>query len=265
MSDFRTFEREGWSESGRAARYDSFIARVTARIAEPLLDAAQVHGGARLLDVACGTGSLVAAAESRDANAVGVDISPDMVSFARSRHPSLHFEVGDAEALPFADDSFDCAVAAFLLHHVPEPQRVVRELARVARRAAVAQWDALDRARLLGVVSEAIRDVGVASGGPTGVSRELLAREDELERLFRAAGFDEVRIRTVAFEHRAADADEFWEGVLAGSVNTAATLNAQDEAGRRRIRQRFDELAGEYAREGALEIPVSVKIASGRR
>lgn len=265
MSDFRDFEVAGWSEAGRAERYDTLVARVTARVAEPLLDATGVRGGARVLDVACGPGALVAAAASRDADPVGVDISPDMVAFARSRHPNLRFEVADAEALPFADGSFDVAVAAFLLHHVPDAQRVVGELARVGRRVAVAQWDTFDRARLLGVLSEAIREAGAVSHGPTGPSRELFASEELLEGLFRTAGLEDVRVETLAFTHRIEDADAVWNGVLAGSVNTAATINAQDEPVRRQIRERFDQLVAEYERDGAIELPVSVKIASGAR
>jgi SAM-dependent methyltransferase len=265
VSDFHAFEVAAWSQPGRAERYESLVARVTARVVEPLLDAAGVHGGVRVLDVACGTGFLVAVAESRDADAIGVDISPDMVRFARSRHAHLRFEVGDAGALPFGDDSYDAALAAFLLHHVPDPERVVGELARVARRVALAQWDTLERARLLGIFSEAIRDSGVESHGPTGPARELLASSAELERLLHGAGLERVRVDTIDFVQRVQDVEELWSGVLAASVNMAATVDAQDETVRRRIRARVGELAAAYERDGALEIPVSVKIASGSR
>jgi SAM-dependent methyltransferase len=264
VSDFHAVEVAAWSEPGRAEGYESLVARVTAHVAEPLLDAARVHGGARVLDVACGTGFLVAAAESRDADAIGVDISPDMVRFARSRYPHLRFEVADAGALPFGDETFDAAVAAFLLHHVPNPERVVGELARVARRVVLAQWDTLDRARLLGIFSEAIRDSGVEARG-SGPSRELLASSAELERLLHGAGLEGVFVDAVEFVQRVEDIEELWSGVLAASVNTAATVNAQEEAVRRRIRARAGELAAGYERDGALEIPVSVKIASGNR
>jgi SAM-dependent methyltransferase len=265
VSDFHAFEVAAWSQPGRAERYESLVARVTAHAVEPLLDAAGVHAGTRVLDVACGTGFLVATAESREADAIGVDISPDMVRFARSRHPHLRFEAADAGALPFGDDSFDAALAAFLLHHVPDPQRIVSELARVARRVALAQWDTGDRARLLGIFSEAIRDSGVESHGPTGPARELLASRAELERLLLGAGLEGVRVDTIDFVQRAQDVEEFWSGVLAASVNTAATVDAQDDTVRRRIRGRVGELAAAYERDGALEIPVSVKIASGNR
>jgi len=264
VRDFHAFEVAAWSEPGRADGYEALVARVTARVAEPLLDAAGVHGGVRVLDVACGTGFLVAVAESRDAEAIGVDISPDMVRFACSRHPHLRFEVADAGALPFGDGTFDAGVAAFLLHHVPDPERVVGELARVARRVVLAQWDTLDRARLLGIFSEAIRDSGVEARG-SGPSRELLASSTELERLLQGAGLGGVSVGTIEFVQRVEDTEELWSGVLAASVNTAATVNAQEEALRRRIRARVGELAAAYERDGVLEIPVSVKIASGSR
>jgi hypothetical protein len=53
--------------------------------------------------------------------------------------------------------------------------------------------------------------------------------------------------------------------VLAGSVNTAATVRSQDDETRARIRREFDRIVAGYERDGALHVPVSVKIASGRR
>jgi SAM-dependent methyltransferase len=265
VTDFRAFERAGWSEAGRAERYAGLLGEVTARAAERVLEAAGVRAGTRVLDVACGTGALVGAAAARGADPVGVDVSPDMVAFARARYPSLRFEVADAEALPFEDGSFEVAVAAFLLHHVAEPERVVRELARVAPRVALAQWDEARRNRLLGVLSDALETVGAEPAGPTGPSREQLARDDELERLLRAAGLADVRVETLAFEQRIADADALWHGVLGGSVNTAAVVRAQDDVTRSRIRAEFDRLVVPHAREGALVVPVSLKIASAGR
>jgi SAM-dependent methyltransferase len=54
-----------------------------------------------------------------------------MVELARAR--GVDARVGDAQELPFEDESFDCALAAWMLYHVPEPERAVAELARVLR------------------------------------------------------------------------------------------------------------------------------------
>jgi ubiquinone/menaquinone biosynthesis C-methylase UbiE len=264
---FKELEVAGWREPGRGDAYDAVVGRVTARLAEPLLDAAGVHAGTSLLDVATGTGHVAGAAAARGARAVGVDISEAMLARARRVYPGVELMLGDAEELAFADDAFDAAVAAFLLHHVPSPERVVTELARVARRVAVAQWDASERARLIGLLTDAIATAGVEplSGRPVGPSRERLAHHEELHRLFEHAGLADVRVDTVAFVEPLRDADELWEGVVGGSVNTRAIVLAQPPEVQKRIRDELERLLEPLRHDQEIHVPVSVRIASGRR
>ena len=268
MNDtFKELEVAGWREPGRGDAYDAVVGRVTARVAEPLLDAVGVRAGTSLLDVATGTGHVAGAAAARGAHAVGIDISEEMLARARRLYDGVEFALGDAENLAFEDDAFDAAVAAFLLHHVPSPERVMAELARVARRVAVAQWDATERARLIGLLTDAIAAAGVEPpiGQPVGPSRERLARDEELRRLFEGAGLVDVRAGTVAFVQPMRGTDELWEGVLGGSVNTRATVLAQPPDVQQRIRDELARLADPHRREDGIDVPVSVRIASGRR
>jgi ubiquinone/menaquinone biosynthesis C-methylase UbiE len=264
---FRELELAGWREPGRADAYDAVVGRVTARIAEPLLDAVHVRAGTSLLDVATGTGHVAGAAAARGARAAGVDVSEEMLGRARRRYPGVEFALGDAEALAYGDDTFDAAVAAFLLHHVPSPERVVAELARVASHVGIAQWDVGARARLIGLITDAITAAGVepVAGRPVGPSREQLASDEELRRLLRHAGLAEIRTDTVAFVEPMRDCDELWEGVLGGSVNTRAIILAQPLAVRQRIRSELNALVEPYRHNTAIHVPVSVRIASGRR
>jgi SAM-dependent methyltransferase len=87
---------------------------------------------ARLLEVGCGTGSLAerCAAELR-CDVTALDSSAAMVR-ATAAH-GLHAMIGDVQELPFADGAFDCAVAAWMLYHVPDLGRAIAELARVLR------------------------------------------------------------------------------------------------------------------------------------
>ena len=78
---------------------------------EPLLDAAGVTAGMRVLDVGCGLGDLAAAAAARGAVATGTDLAEGMVEAARGRHPGLEFVLADGEALPFEDGAFDATLS----------------------------------------------------------------------------------------------------------------------------------------------------------
>jgi ubiquinone/menaquinone biosynthesis C-methylase UbiE len=264
---FKELEVAGWREPGRGDAYDAVVGRVTARVAEPLLDAVAVHAGTSFLDVATGTGHVAGAAAARGAHAVAVDVSEEMLARARRLYPGVEFALGDAEELAFKDDAFDAAVAAFLLHHVSNPERVVAELARVARRVAVAQWDAAKRARMIGLLTDAIAAAGVEppTGRPVGPSRERLARDEELRRLLEGAGLADIRVDTVAFVEPMRGTDELWEGVLGGSINTRATVPAQAPDVQQRIREELARLVDPHRRDGGIDVPVSVRIASGRR
>ena len=85
-----------------------------------------------LLEVGCGPGELAERVRGElGVSVVAIDISPRMVELARGR--GVDARVGDVQDLPFEDASFDCAVAAWMLYHVPDVDLALRELARVLR------------------------------------------------------------------------------------------------------------------------------------
>jgi SAM-dependent methyltransferase len=104
----REFERR--SHDQLAGSYCDFFTSVTTLAAEPLLDAAEVAFGVRVLDVATGPGSLVAAAVHRGAQPVGVDLSSKMIELARQRYPSIEFHEADVERLPFPEQIRRCCL-----------------------------------------------------------------------------------------------------------------------------------------------------------
>jgi len=93
--------------------------------------------GARVLDVATGTGEQALAFAEKACEVVGIDLSAAMLRVARrkSRSPNVTFQQGDASELPFDDASFDACCVSFALHEMPASvrERVVREMARVTR------------------------------------------------------------------------------------------------------------------------------------
>src|SRR5512133_1627306 len=266
---YKSFEAEGWTR--KAKTYDRLTGRVTARLVVPLLEAAGVQSGTRVLDVACGPGHIAAAAAAKGAEPVGLDAAEGMVAVARARYAEIAFQQGDAERLPFADASFDAVVAGFVVNHLPHPERALAEFARVVRsggRVAVTVWDRPERMRLLGVLGEAVQgtegvlDPGLPSGGPDPFR---FADDAPLAALLSGAGLAEAEVRSIAFELDVADIDELWEGLLAGSVRTAAPIERQAEPVRRRIRAALEQAVAPYRSETGIALPVSAKLASGRR
>ncbi len=91
-----------------------------------------------VLDVACGPGTFVMALAPRVRFARGIDLTYEMIfqarAFQRQRQLSnVHFERGDAEQLPYPDAAFDLVCCQCSLHHMPKPERVLREMGRVLK------------------------------------------------------------------------------------------------------------------------------------
>jgi SAM-dependent methyltransferase len=89
--------------------------------------------GKRLLDIGCGAGALARSLSRRGARVAGIDPNPEALAVASEAVPEGTFQAARAEALPFADASFDGALFLNSLHHVPKPvmRRALREAARV--------------------------------------------------------------------------------------------------------------------------------------
>jgi ubiquinone/menaquinone biosynthesis C-methylase UbiE len=114
----------------RAAAYTGAATVEDART--PLIAALLEARPRRVLEVGCGWGELAEWVERETgAEVVPTDLSPRMVELARER--GLDARLADVQQLPFEDGSFDAAVAAWMLYHVPDLNRGLSELARVLR------------------------------------------------------------------------------------------------------------------------------------
>lgn len=270
-ASFKAFEARGWT--AQAGTYGELIGRVTSRFAEPLIDAAGVRGGHRVLDVASGPGYVAERAAARGAVPIGIDISEEMVDLARRSHPELDFQVGDAEALPFEPSSFDAVLGNFVINHLPTPELGAAEATRVVARGghvAFSVWQRPDRMRIMGLISEAIEAAGVTgderdAGIPAGPDGYRFAEPSEFRSLLEGAGLTEVTVEPVELVQRIADAEELWRGFMGGSVRGSTLVRAQPEAMQSRIRDALDELVEPCRAGDTLEVPVAASIASGRR
>jgi SAM-dependent methyltransferase len=97
---------------------------------DTVFDAVAEVAPRRYLEVGCGPGDMAARVQAElGAEVVAVDISARMVELARGL--GVDARIGDVQELPFDDGSFDCALAAWMLYHVPDLDRGLGELARV--------------------------------------------------------------------------------------------------------------------------------------
>ena len=97
-----SFERATWSRCARG--YMEGFGPLVSEAISPLLDAAAVSEGSRVLDVGTGPGVVAAAVRERGGTPVGLDFSADMLKEARTRYPEIEFQEGDAASLSFGHD-----------------------------------------------------------------------------------------------------------------------------------------------------------------
>ena len=97
------------------------------------LDTLNPPSGSRLLDIACGLGDLLYHTRERDIDSVGIDLSPVAAAQAHQRAPQAGVLVGNAQQLPFAEQSFDYITILGSLEHLLDPGEGLLEMRRVLK------------------------------------------------------------------------------------------------------------------------------------
>jgi ubiquinone/menaquinone biosynthesis C-methylase UbiE len=87
--------------------------------------------GKSVLEIGCGTGSLLASLATRGCRCVGIDVSPEMITAARKNNPGPDYQIMDSAQLRFPDGSFDVVLFNYVLHHIRDLNKTIAEAKRV--------------------------------------------------------------------------------------------------------------------------------------
>ncbi|WP_242344318.1 class I SAM-dependent methyltransferase [Anaeromyxobacter terrae] len=245
-----------------ASAYDRFIGRYSRELAPRFLDFAKLTAGP-VLDVGCGPGALTAALAERfgPEKVAAVDLSEPFVAACRARVPGADVRLASAEALPFADRSFEAALSQLVLSFVKDPERMAAELHRVVRRdgtAAACMFEADGFALVRTFWKAATR----ADPKAPDDARLPFRRTPELVALWERAGFRDVATGVIDVEARYADFDDLWAPFAFGIGPTGGYLAAQPEDRRAALRDACFELLG--APTGPFSLPARVIAVRGR-
>jgi SAM-dependent methyltransferase len=266
----REFERAGWNRAATA--YEASFAGATRQFIDPLLEAAAIEAGDRVLDLCCGPGFAGAAAQTRGASVTGCDFSTAMLQQARARFSGITYDFGDAEALPYAAENFDAVVANFGIHHVPRPALALAGVHRVLRHGkkfAFSIWAGHDENIAWKLVFDAIGrhgDLGAsaapAPGGGFATAADCLAALESAG----FAGTDAYLVRG-RWQHK--DAASLLAALRAGTARMAAMIDAQSDTAMPAILAALETATAPFHLPGPdggqLSVPIACYIASGIR
>jgi ubiquinone/menaquinone biosynthesis C-methylase UbiE len=209
------------------------------------LDDLAAPAGARVLEIGCGTGAIARELAAREeiAEVVGIDPSPILLETARrlaAGTASLSFAEGDGRALPFAAPEFDAVVIHRVLSHVPGPEAVVAEAARVLRPGGrLVVFDGDYATITLATADVDPLQVCVDAFAPAYITDPWVVRR--LASLLRDAGFavDEQRshgyVQTAGADYMVSIADRGADALLGeGRIGPGLAQALKDEARRRK-------------------------------
>jgi ubiquinone/menaquinone biosynthesis C-methylase UbiE len=220
------------------AAYDQMMGRWSRRVGDVFIGWLGPPEKSRWLDIGCGTGTFTeqVAENCGPASVIGIDPSPEQLAFAEQRIITAEFQVGDAQALAYPDNTFDIAVMALTIHFIPDPGKAVSEMARVLRQGGLGAayvWDYTKAGSPTAPLAAGMRAIGLDPPAPPSRNATSLA---VLKELWTGAGFVQIDTCSISITVEFASFEEFWNSmtVPAGPAGKAVAEMPADSRARLR-------------------------------
>jgi len=242
-----------------AERFATHVAPTLVKVAQRLVDLAELEPGNAVLDLCTSTGLaafLAAERVGREGTVIGLDRSQAMLDVARERSAAvgydyIHWQQGEAVPLRFADESFDAVLCLHGLAELQDPFAALEEARRVLvehGRLAVTIWSGQGANEWLAVLHEAFRRA-LPTRRPPNVLQ--LAQPGNLEALLQASGFQQVESARLPDMMRFQSIEAFWQWARAIG-RWGATIAALEPAARARLLDVLHALLEPRMRRGEL-------------
>lgn len=205
--------------------------------ADAALEMAGLAPGGRLLDLACGPGTLALRAAKTAGRIDAIDFSPEMIAILKREIAARGIDnieplCGDGQDLPYDDDSFDAAFSMFGLMFFPDRMAGYAELYRTLRPGGVAlvsSWGPLSGSPAQDVMFGAMRQI-IPGMPPAQEKLESLENPDYFRAEMERAGFVDVRVEGVTCETAFDSAEDYWARTVRGGAPLLALKASMGEA-----------------------------------
>jgi ubiquinone/menaquinone biosynthesis C-methylase UbiE len=212
MRGFDVSEDEKFFTDGEA--YERRMGRWSRIVGEVFLDWLDAPKGLRWIDVGCGNGAFTEVLIARCAPSAvsAVDPSEGQLSYARTRPGAklAEYRVGDAQALPYPDRSFDAAAMALAISFVPDPVKAATEMTRVVQPGgwvATYMWDLPGGGIPIEPMFRALKSLGIAVSVP-GIE---VSRRENMRAVWEKAGLRSIDTRVIRIPVVYTDFNDFWQ------------------------------------------------------
>jgi SAM-dependent methyltransferase len=202
------------------AAYEQYMGKWSQLAGEAFLQWLAPKPGWRWLDVGCGGGAFTELLVDHCApeSVQGIDPAEGQLAFARARRASrvAQFQMGDAMALPFPENSFDAAVMPLVIFFVPEPSKGVAEMARVVCPGGIVcayAWDMVGGGFPYYALQAEMRGLGVDVPAPPSPDA---SRRDALQKLWVGAHLEAVETQEISVDRTFSDFNDYWRTILGG-------------------------------------------------
>jgi SAM-dependent methyltransferase len=228
-----------------ASSYDKYMGRWSSKLAPLFAEFARIRDGGRVLDVGCGTGSLIQAVANlaRRSELVGIDPTPGFITYARQRFtdPRITFDQGSAFELPYPENSFDQSLSMLVFHLIATPEKAVGEMRRVTKpggTVAACTWDGSGGMELNDVFwTEAVKlDLAAETRSERAGSCNLTG---QLSELWNATRLDDVEETAIGIRMDFTSFDDYWLPYLEGVGPTGVYVAGLSDDGRDALRERL--------------------------
>ena len=216
-------------------------------VGEQLCEALDIRAGSKVLDVAAGNGNATLAAARRWCDVTSTDYVPALLKRGQERaaadHLTVEFREADAEALPFADATYDVVVSTFGVMFTPDQDKAASELMRVCKpggKIGLANWTPH------GFIGQLFKTIGKHLPPPAGVkSPALWGTPTRLEEMFGGKASDIMaEPRMFVFRYRSPD---HWLDIFKTFYGpTLKAFAALDESGQAALKRDLLALLGEF-------------------
>lgn len=216
-------------------------------VGEQLCETLDLRAGSKVLDVAAGNGNATLAAARRWCDVTSTDYVPALLRRGQERaaadHLTVEFREADAEALPFADSSYDVVVSTFGVMFTPDQDKAASELARVCKsggKIGLANWTPQ------GFIGQLFKTIGKHVAPPAGVtSPALWGTQARLEEMFITKASEiSAEPRMFVFRYRS---PEHWLDIFKSYYGPMLkAFAALDETGQAALRRDLMTLLDEF-------------------